>query len=161
MDGAPAEASDEPEVPPVTGDAQADGLLAGAAAELDAAARELQQAVDRADRAEAALASLEGLVDVLLDRIDRPVIVLDAELRVTGWTAGAEKCWSRPAADAVGRRWSRLGRSIDPTASANRLDELVLEGSPGDMVPFGDSLEVQLVGEGDVVRYVVVTQADT
>ena len=136
-------------------------MLARATDELGAAASELQQAVERAGRAEQALASVEALADALLACVDRPLIVLDTDLRVTGWSAGAEATWSRSADDAVGRRWSRLGRSVDPAATASQLDDLLLDGAPGAMVPFGDSLQVRLVGEGEVVRYLVVTQADT
>lgn len=163
MEAASAEAASEGSepAPAMTGDERADELLARSARELDAAAGELQAAVDRADKAEEALAAVESLIDVLLDEVERPIIVLDTELRVTGWSTGAEKCWSRAAADAVGRRWSRLGRSVDPSATSAQLDQLIGEGVPGDMVPFGDSLQARLVGEGDAVRYVVLTQAGT
>jgi PAS domain-containing protein len=162
MDVAPSEAAPgESDAPGLTGAGRADEALARATEELGAAASELQQAVERADRAEEALASVEALADALLACIDRAVIVLDTDLRVVGWSTGAETTWSRSAADAVGRRWSRLGRGVDPAAAASQLDDMLLDGAPGAMVPFGESLQVQLVGEGEVVRYLVVTQADT
>jgi PAS domain-containing protein len=136
-------------------------LLVEAADELRAAADELEAAVARAARAEQALSASEGLADALLGFVETPLVVLDTDLRVIGWSAGAEEAWGRTASDAVGRRWSRLGRSIDPEASASQLDELVVDGAPGSMVPFGDSLTVLLVGDGGLARYLIVTQATT
>lgn len=171
MDGAPSKASrDEPsEVEPSDGSSPevattegppSDVRLAAAADELRAAATELEAAVHRADQAEQALAGREALVDALLAFVARPLMVLDPDLKVIGWSGGAEEAWDRSADDALGRRWSRLGRSIDPEAPASELDDLVAKAAPGTTVPFGDTLVVQAVGDDERVRYLVVTLAD-
>jgi PAS domain-containing protein len=107
-------------------------LLARANEELGAATAELEQAVARAERAEAAHDAAESLVDALLSIAAVPVVVLDTDLKVLGWSSGCEDRWSVDPSDAIGRSWTRLAHNLDePAFGADDLAPL-LEGDPDD-----------------------------
>jgi PAS domain-containing protein len=133
-------------------------LLARANEELGAATAELEQAVVRAERAEVAHDAAESLVDALLAIATVPVVLLDTELKVLGWSSGCEQRWSVSAADAIGRSWTRLAHNLDAPAFASDDLAPLLEGDLDDVaeIDLGASFRGRAVSVVGGARRLVV-----
>ena len=136
-------------------------LLARANDELHAATAELEQAVARAERAEVAHDAAESLVDALLAIADVPVVLLDPELKVLGWSSGCEQRWTVSAADAVGRSWTRLAHNLDAPAFASDDLAPLLDGDLDDdaEIELGASFRGRAVAVAGGTRRIVVWHA--
>ncbi len=130
--------------------------LREASSQLEAASEELGAALARASEARDALDALEGLVDELLSAVPSPLIVLDVDLRVVGWSVGAEERWSRPPDQAVGRKWSRIKRMVDDAVTTSQLDELLSDGGDGHPASLG-GLRVRALKADGRVHYLLLS----
>ncbi len=138
----------------------AEQKLEEARSQLQAASEELGAALGRASAARDTLDAAEGLVDELLALVPTALIILDADLRVVGWSSGAEDRWSRPAGQAVGRKWSRIKRTVDEEIATSQLDELLLEDGPEHPVSLG-ALTVRRLKVGTQVRYLLLAPTES
>jgi hypothetical protein len=113
------------------GDGVTATVIEEARAELDRAASELERLTDELNERTALVEQLEVLADALLDLVQTPAVVVDAEDRIVAVSRGAAKAYPE-LADALGRS----ARTVLPHWDDEDVDVSTVE------LPHGSKLRV-------------------